>query len=299
MQSRKHLGARLFRGAGVVIGVLLAVWGYYTTAEDVANRSVPPWVWIAVGNLLAVGSLLHAWWQVHQENKDILAKLKESRGSAHDRLRILRERGLSLMNTWEAGWPNGPEEWRYELRKLGQSIGDLLQEEYPEAASTFRSIPERQHVSDDVLTRPGSDYSYIQRERLLEAWLAFISSLLNGRTPTVDVRDDRHFARPRIEALLSRGQALLNTTVDKYAGGGETWIKDAQQWRIESINLLDNALGPETTERIRQALGQTTRPLPTGFWFQDSGDLGERELAAWQDTTLCTNALRGILDDIR
>lgn len=168
----------LWQGGAYVSGIILAIWGLYTTAEDAAARNVPTWVWIALGMILIVGSMARTMWEMHQEIKLLRAERADGSGQARDVLRTLKLEGDALLNTWECDHPAGAEQWRKEWSawqdRVARCLGDR---QWGNAAADFASLP-TPPIDPDAQVLGQSDDERA-REARLGAQVAVLSKLLH------------------------------------------------------------------------------------------------------------------------
>lgn len=125
-------------------------------------------------------------WIIRKENTQLreiskVDSVQQERTDPSARLLKIHDRLLHLSNTWEVGYPAGPEAWRTDVAKSYQDAEELIRAEYSaEEAAKFRALD----MPDSELFKHESgltgDREVTRREMLLLKKAKFVYRLAHG-----------------------------------------------------------------------------------------------------------------------
>lgn len=165
------------------VGKLMAFWVFSVlgaialVVTEFFGATMPDWgrglLWVGVVIGLVVCPIF-AFHKVMVE-RDALKNSDDKYANGRDRLNAIHDKLLLLQDSWETGFPAGPEAWRSEVKTLYTEAEELIRIRYsPADAHKFRQV---QASRDDPYFN--SDDETMQRDLLMQAKIGFIYKLLH------------------------------------------------------------------------------------------------------------------------
>lgn len=166
------------------VGKLMAFWVFSVLGAvalmitEFFGANMPDWgrglLWAGVVIGLVVSPIV-AFHKVMIERDDALENSEDKHATGRDRLIVIHDKLLLLQDSWETGFPAGPEAWRSEVRALYTEAEELIKIHYsPANAHKFRQV---QASRDDPYFN--SDDETMQRDLLMQAKIGFIYKLFH------------------------------------------------------------------------------------------------------------------------